>query len=288
MSLFKLNLPTCWACATALALSGVAPMATAQGVPASASASPTAQASVNTPLNTPLQTSGKAVSSRVSEPANEALTTAASATSTPALESPSAAASSAASAPGATVTEAATEAPAAAANTSAAAEAPASTAVALERVQEILETILSNPLTGAGALLALMLVFAVLVYRRNQRAVHMVPSSLKGKDEAPKEEPAHPEPVDPSLRPRGLQADIMALDLELGSSEGPSSTSVAPLRPALAPPSGKDLSLSKLQWAQQLLAAGENELARVLLTSVAESLHSQLRQRNASSQGPRE
>lgn len=286
MSLFKLNLSTCWACATALALSGVAPMATAQGVPASASASPTAQASVNTPLNTPLQTSGKAVSSRVSEPANEALTTAASPTPTPALESNSAAASSAASAPGGPVTEAATEAPAAPETTSAASEAPQSTE--LERVQEILEPILSNPLTGAGALLALMLVFAVLVYRRNQRAVHLVPSSLKGKDDEPKEESAHPEPVDPLLLPRGLQADIIALDLELGSSEGPSSTSVAPLRPALAPPSGKDLSLSKLQWAQQLLAAGENELARVLLTSVAESLHSQLRQRNASSQGPRE
>ena len=286
MSLFKLNLSTCWACATALALSGVAPMATAQGVPASASASPTAQASVNTPLNTPLQTSGKAVSSRVSEPANEALTTAASPTPTPALESNSAAASSAASAPGGPVTEAATEVPAAPETTSAASEAPQSTE--LERVQEILEPILSNPLTGAGALLALMLVFAVLVYRRNQRAVHLVPSSLKGKDDEPKEEPAHPEHVDPLLLPRGLQADIIALDLELGSSEGPSSTSVAPLRPALAPPSGKDLSLSKLQWAQQLLAAGENELARVLLTSVAESLHSQLRQRNASSQGPRE
>ena len=261
-------------------------MATAQGVPASASASPTAQASVNTPLNTPLQTSGKAVSSRVSEPANEALTTAASPTPTPALESNSAAASSAASAPGGPVTEAATEVPAAPETTSAASEAPQSTE--LERVQEILEPILSNPLTGAGALLALMLVFAVLVYRRNQRAVHLVPSSLKGKDDEPKEEPAHPEPVDPLLLPRGLQADIIALDLELGSSEGPSSTSIAPLRPALAPPSGKDLSLSKLQWAQQLLAAGENELARVLLTSVAESLHSQLRQRNASSQGPRE
>jgi len=286
MSLFKLNLPTCWACATALALCGVSPMATAQGVPASASASPTTQATVNTPLNTPLQTSGKAVSARVSEPANEALTTAASPTSTPALESNSAAASSAASAPGAPVTEAATEVPAAPASTSAAAEAPQSTE--LERVQEILEPILSNPLTGAGALLALMLVFAVLVYRRNQRAVDLMPSSLKGKDDAPKEEPAHPEPMDPLLLPRGLQADIMALDLELGSSEGPSSTSVAPMRPALAPPSGKDLSLSKLQWAQQLLAAGENELARVLLTSVAESLHSQLRQREASSQGPRE
>jgi hypothetical protein len=222
----------------------------------------------------------------VSEPANEALTTAASPTPTPALESNSAAASSAASAPGAPVTEAATEVPAAPETTSAASEAPQSTE--LERVQEILEPILSNPLTGAGALLALMLVFAVLVYRRNQRAVHLVPSSLKGKDDEPKEEPAHPEPVDPLLLPRGLQADIIALDLELGSSEGPSSTSIAPLRPALAPPSGKDLSLSKLQWAQQLLAAGENELARVLLTSVAESLHSQLRQRNASSQGPRE
>ena len=284
MSLFKLYSPTCWACATALAISAVAPMATAQSAPASAS--PTAQATVNAPLHSPLQTSGKAVSARVSEPANEALTTAASPTPTPALESPSAAASSANSALGAPVSEAATEAPAAPATTSAAAQAPESTA--LERVQEILQPILSNPLTGAGALLALMLVFAVLVYRRNQRAVHLVPSSFRGKDDAPKEEPAHPEPMDPLLLPRGLQAEIIALDLELGSSEGPSSTSVAPLRPALAPPSGSDLSLSKLKWAQQLLAAGENELARVLLTSVAESLQSQLRQRDASPQGPRQ
>jgi len=262
MRLYQPFSSICWACTTALALCWVAPIATAQGGPASAL--PPAQAIVQT-------------SSR---------TTAASPTSTPALESPSAAASSADSAPGAPVTEAATEAPAAPATTSAATEAPQSTE--LERGLEILEQILSNPLTGAGALLALMLVFAVLVYRRNQRAVHLVPSSLKEKDDTPKEEPAHPEAMDPLLLPRGLQADIMALDLELGSSEGPAITSEAPSRPALAPASGKDLSLSKLQWAQQLLAAGENELARVLLTSVAESLQSQLRQRDASSQGPRQ
>jgi len=46
------------------------------------------------------------------------------------------------------------------------------------------------------------------------------------------------------------------------------------------------LRLSKLQWAQQLLAAGENELARVLLTSVAESLQSQLQQRGDATPGP--
>jgi hypothetical protein len=46
--------------------------------------------------------------------------------------------------------------------------------------------------------------------------------------------------------------------------------------------------LQKLQWAQQLLAAGENELARVLLSSVAHSLHSQLLQQGQLTAGPRQ
>lgn len=262
MRLFKPFSSICWACTTALALSGVATIATAQGAPASAL--PPAQATVQTPL----------------------LTTAASPTSTPLAESPSAAASSAASTADVPVTLAATEVPTPRATTSSAVEAPQS--MNLERVLEILEPIFSNPLTGAGTLLALMLVFAVLVYRRNQQAVLLVPSSLKRRDNAPKEEPAQTEPKEPLLVTRGLQAEIMALDLELGPSEAPSSTPVAPLPSKLAQPSGADLSLSKLQWAQQLLAAGENELARVLLTSVAESLQIQLQMRNASLQGPRQ
>jgi hypothetical protein len=48
------------------------------------------------------------------------------------------------------------------------------------------------------------------------------------------------------------------------------------------------MNLSKLQWAQQLLAAGEYELGRVLLTSVAETLHSQLQQRANSHLGTRQ
>ncbi len=91
----------------------------------------------------------------------------------------------------------------------------------------------------------------------------------------------------------------MALDLELGpSSSASGSASDAPSHiasPAPAPATAAapvthpiDLSLQKLQWAQQLLAAGENELARVLLSSVAHSLHSQLLQQGQLTAGPRQ
>ena len=149
-----------------------------------------------------------------------------------------------------------------------------------------MEPILLNPLVGAGVLLALMVVVAWLVYRRNRREDVPERSSFHRTDEDLEEPSAPPVLMDPLLLPRGLQAEIMALDLELGPSEAPSHTLVSPLRPRPAPPSGADLSLSKLQWAQQLLAAGENELARVLLTSVAESLQSQLQQRGDATPGP--
>ncbi len=145
-----------------------------------------------------------------------------------------------------------------------------------------LEPLVNNPVAWAGALLALMGVLALGVYRRNRRADALGPTS------APLPPPAQPVLMDPLLLPQGLQAEIMALDLELGPSEAPASTSAAPLRPTPAPLSGADLRLSKLQWAQQLLAAGENELARALLTSVAESLQSQLQQRGDAPQGPRQ
>ena len=98
--------------------------------------------------------------------------------------------------------------------------------------------------------------------------------------------------MDPTAYTRSLQAEIMALDLELGPSDAPPETSTSAAAPS---PTGKDtppaphpveLSMQKLQWAQQLLAAGENELARVLLTSVADTLHSQLQQRGHPTQGP--
>jgi hypothetical protein len=131
-------------------------------------------------------------------------------------------------------------------------------------------------------LLALMGILALGVYRRNRRAEVLEPSSALAMDDAHQEDQVQQSPIDPLLLPQGLQAEIMALDLELGPSEAPAGTWTAPLQPRPAPPSGADLSLSKLQWAQQLLAAGENELARVLLTSVAESLQSQLQQRGDS------
>jgi len=191
------------------------------------------------------------------------------------------------SAPGTPATEpdtqAASEAPSATVTSTTDAQTPAPTELA--QWLEVMEPIVLNPLVGAGVLLALMGVLALLVYRRNQRAdVHRRASSQG--DQALQAQPAHPVLMDPLLLPRGLQAEIMALDLELGPSEAPSPTLVSPLRPIPAPPSSADLSLSKLQWAQQLLAAGENELARVLLTSVAESLQSQLQQRGDATPGP--
>lgn len=149
----------------------------------------------------------------------------------------------------------------------------------------LLETLFNHPVAWAGALLVLMGVLALGVYRRNRRVDALASTAPQTHDE---EQVARSVLMNPLLLPRSLQAEIMALDLELGPSEAPSHTLVSPLRPRPAPPSGADLSLSKLQWAQQLLAAGENELARVLLTSVAESLHSQLQQRGDATPGPQQ
>jgi hypothetical protein len=158
-------------------------------------------------------------------------------------------------------------------------------------MQEVMEPIIHNPLMGAGALLVLMLVLAVLAYRRNQRNDALVLSSPARLTDEPE---AHVAPLQPT---RELQAEILALDLELGASDAPSSVSNAnpsntfweqPQTPMTVALSAEDLSLSKLQLVQKLLAAGENELARVLLTSVAEALHNQLQLRGDSQQGPRQ
>ena len=149
-----------------------------------------------------------------------------------------------------------------------------------------MEPILLNPLVGAGVLLALMVVVAWLVYRCNRREDVPERSSFHRTDEDLEEPSAPPVLMDPLLLPRGLQAEIMALDLELGPSEAPSSTVVAPVRQKPAPPTGADLRLSKLEWAQQLLAAGESELALVLLTSVTESLKRPVQQPGDSNSGP--
>ena len=179
--------------------------------------------------------------------------------------------------------QAAAEAPSGAAPSPTDVQAPASTELA--QWLKLIEPIMLNPLIGAGVLLALMGGVALLVYRRNQwENVHRR-ASFQGVDQDLEAQPEHPVLTDPLLPPRGLQAEIMALDLELRPSQAPSRTLVAPMRPMPAPPSGVNLSLSKLQWAQQLLAAGENELARVLLTSVAESLQSQLQHRGDSTSG---
>ncbi len=141
---------------------------------------------------------------------------------------------------------------------------------------------------------------ATLAYRRNQRA------DAQAKAAPPPAAPATATvaPKDPS-HTRSLQAEIMALDLELGpsgsatgsasdaASDAPShiaSHAPAPATATAAAPVTHpiDLSLQKLQWAQQLLAAGENELARVLLSSVAHSLHSQLLQQGQLTAGPRQ
>jgi hypothetical protein len=182
--------------------------------------------------------------------------------------------------------QAAPEAPSATstATSSTDAQTPASTELA--QWLEVMEPILLNPLVGAGVLLALMVVVAWLVYRCNRREDVPERSSFHRTDEDLEEPSAPPVLMDPLLLPRGLQAEIMALDLELGPSEAPSSTVVAPVRQKPAPPTGADLRLSKLEWAQQLLAAGESELALVLLTSVTESLKRPVQQPGDSNSGP--
>jgi hypothetical protein len=261
MRLFKPFSPTCGAWAAALALCWVAPMATAQS----------ALTPVQTTLQAPVQTSGKAVSGRVSEPVNEAVSSAASTAAKPAT-------------PATETTTETPSAPSSPAPTSATVEAPQATD--WDRMLEVAEPLITNPLIGAGALLALMLILAVLMYRRNKRNDALVLSSPQWVNDEPEVN------GDPLLPTRGLQAEIMALDLELGPSVAPTHASAhafsAPQQSMPATPSSEDLSLSKLQWAQQLLAAGEYELARVLLTSVAETLHSQLQQRGDSTQGPRQ
>jgi len=268
MRLFKPFSPTCAAWVAALALCSVAPMATAQS----------ALTPMQTTLPAPVQSSGKAVSGRVSELVNGAVSRAASTPATPATP-----AVPTTEAPTETPTETPSE-PSSPAPTSATVEAPQ--ALDWDRMLEVAEPLITNPLIGVGALLSLMLVLAVLMYRRNQRNDALVLSSPQWvNDEAQVN-------GDLLLPTRGLQAEIMALDLELGPSVAPSHASThafsAPLRSMPATPSGADLSLSKLQWAQQLLAAGEYELARMLLTSVAETLHSQLLQRGDSPPGSRQ
>lgn len=137
---------------------------------------------------------------------------------------------------------------------------------------------------------------ATLAYRRNQRADAQASAASPPAASAT----ATVAPKDPS-HTRSLQAEIMALDLELGpsgsasgsasnaASDAPSHiASHAPATAAAPVTHPVDLSLQKLQWAQQLLAAGENELARVLLSSVAHSLHSQLLQQGQLTAGPRQ
>lgn len=174
----------------------------------------------------------------------------------------------------------------------------------------------ATALLSLAILLALLSMWAFWIYRRNQRADDLTVSSAQWTEEEPfvAEEPQGPLPAT-----QGLQPDIMALDLELASFTAPAAPAapapvdpVAPAAPAApaahplaslasAPPlqqpsspsavppkpaSTENLTLSKLEWAQKLLAAGENDLARVILASVADSLESQLKLLNSSIKGP--
>lgn len=269
MRLTTLSAPTCRVWAPALVLGLAASLAAAQGIPATA-----------TP---PLHSSGTAVSGRVSEPTSEIAKPVPAPTPGAAPGAPTASTGAPATAIASETPpapQAATEIATVSAPTSPVLEAPVPTVLA--RALVLLEPLVNHPVAWAGALLALMGILALAVYRRNRRTDALGPTWAPSPDE---EQPAQPVLTDPLLMPRGLQAEIMALDLELGPSHAPLTSSVTPLQPVPAPPSGADLSLSKLQWAQQLLAAGENELARVLLTSVAESLQSQLQQRGDSTSG---
>ena len=291
---------------TALALSLAATLATAQGAPTTA------------PPLLQVPSSGASVSGRVSEPAQEPapatpITSAASHSGAAKAGYPKAVAPAVATAVNSPFisptapAEPAGDVPAvvvAPAPTSVADESPQPTE--WERMQEVIEPIIRNPLVGAGALLTMMLLLAVLAYRRNRRNDALVLSSPQWVAD----ETATPEaPKDPLMPTRGLQAEILALNLELGASDAPSqspssapflepycassNSTLEPFTPTIpTPSSAEDLSLSKLQLAQKLLAAGENELARVLLTSVTEALHSQLQSqlhpRGDSPQGPRQ
>jgi hypothetical protein len=253
---------TCRAWLTAWALV-VATLATAQGV----------SSSVHIP--------SKSVSGRVSEPGSESTIT-----ELPAAPTLTASPHFSASTP-ATPTE----------NASPSSEASPTLAPSLARVEhhphpewsawlKLLDPG-SNPLAAAGGLLALMAFMATLAYRRNQRF------DAQARVDPPAPAPAGPK--SPSADRRSLQAEIMALDLELGPSDAPSEApspfaAPAPVTTPEATPVTHpvELSLQKLQWAQQLLAAGENELARVLLSSVANTLHSQLQQRGHHTTGPRQ
>ena len=239
------------------------------------------------PAPVPVQLSphapGKSVSGRVSAPASESASAAPSSAATP---------SSLASA-STSPAEPLTEVPSAPAT----ATGPAPDSVAAESSSasdgpDVLAQLdpRNQPLVGVGALLALMLVVAVLVYRRNRRADARALSTSPSVDEEPG---AAADALPPT---RGLQPEIMALDLELDATLSPlepikspeplTPESAAPA-PTTAAPSAEDLSLSKLEWAEKLLAAGENELARVLLTSVATTLKSQLQQPSSPDQGSR-
>ena len=255
-------------------------MVFAQGsiAPAPASAPASSQGNAQAPLHS----SGQVVSGRVTEPASEPVTTAPPPGATPSAGTASTAASAPSGLPGPTATETVAETPAPATITATAVETTSPTQLA--QALEIMEPVFSNPVTGVAIFLALLWVLAVLVYRRHQRAD--APASNPAHMDEASEAHAHTGPQDSLALPRGLQAEIMALDLELGPSEPLPHTTPAAVMPQSASPSGVDLNLRKLQWAQQLLAAGDNELARVLLTSVAESLQAQLQQRDAPFKGP--
>lgn len=211
------------------------------------------------PATAPLNASGQVASGRVTESASELVSAAPGPTTAPLGQAV------------APVTEAVGETPAPATPTATTIEkTPASQ---IDLALDIMAPMVSNPVTGVGIFLALLWILAVVVYRRRQ-----------GMEDAP-EKHAHTAPQDPVVLPRGLQAEILALDLELGPAEPLPHTSSAAVVPQSLPPGGADLNLRKLQWAQQLLAAGDNELARVLLVSVAQSLQAQLLQQEVPLKG---
>ena len=253
------------------------------GLNASMAGAQSAPSTGSSAVQAPAQSAGNVASGRVTETVAPPLPGAPGLAPSPAGAMPVAATATTESGSNATPTEAATPTPAPVTpkNTGMDAEQAMLTAQAMD----IVAPILNYPVESAGLLLAFMLVLAALIYRRHQRS-HAQASSLNSIGHDQLEDLQKSPPTDPPwLGQLGLQAEIMALDLELGPSEASIPKPMATAQTATSQLSGHDLNLHKLQWSEQLLAAGENELARVLLTSVAESLRKQLQPTEASTRG---
>lgn len=113
-----------------------------------------------------------------------------------------------------------------------------------------------NAMAWAAGLLALMLALALYIFKRNARQDSFASSHPEYPPSQNRPEPR----IEPQSGP-GLHPDIAGLDLNLNA------------------PTADETGASKLQLAEQLIAKGDQDLARTLLMSLVTSPNSSLKNR---------